>query len=52
MNQQDRMHLLAERKFLQERLAELPDSARIMRISTESRIRAIEKKINNPKVNP
>jgi hypothetical protein len=45
MNQQDRMHLLAERKFLQERLAELPDSARIMRISTESRLRAIEERL-------
>jgi hypothetical protein len=45
MNQQDRMHLLAERKFLRERLAELPDSARIMRISTESRLRAIEERL-------
>jgi len=43
MNPQDRLHLLAERKFLKERLAEFPDSARIMRISTESRLRAIEK---------
>lgn len=45
MNQQDRLHLLAERKFLRERLAELPDSARIMRISTESRLRAIEERL-------
>lgn len=42
MKKYDRMHLLAERKFLQERLAELPNSANITRISTESRLRAIE----------
>lgn len=41
MNQQDRLHLLAEQKFLLERLAALPDSARIMRMSTESRLCAI-----------
>lgn len=50
MNQQDRMHLLAERKFLQERLAELPGSARIMRISTESRIRAIDGRLTQEPV--
>lgn len=42
MNQQDHLQLLAERKFLQLRLVELPVSARIMRISTESRLSAIE----------
>jgi hypothetical protein len=42
MNQQDRMHLLAERKFLQERLSELPVAARITRLSIESRLRAID----------
>ncbi len=42
MNSQDRLHLLAERKFLQERLAELPASARITRISTESRLRVVD----------
>jgi len=41
MNRQDRAHLLAEQKFLQERLAELPQAARIMRISTESRLRRV-----------
>lgn len=45
MNHQDRMHLLAERKFLQARLAELPESAKIMRISTESRLRSLEKRL-------
>lgn len=46
MNQQDRHHLLAERKFLQERVAALPLDARIMRISTESRLRAIDAQIS------
>jgi hypothetical protein len=45
MNSQDRLHLLAERKFLQERLAELPASARITRISTESRLRAVDDRL-------
>jgi hypothetical protein len=45
MNQQDHLHLLAERAFLQARLAELPDSARIMRISTQLRLRAIENRL-------
>jgi hypothetical protein len=45
MNSPDRLHLLAERKFLQERLAELPTSARITRISTESRLRAVDERL-------
>lgn len=45
MNSQDRLHLLAERKFLQERLAELPASARITRISTESRLRVVDERL-------
>jgi hypothetical protein len=42
MNQQEHLQLLAERKFLQLRLVELPVSARIMRISTESRLTSIK----------
>jgi hypothetical protein len=45
MNLQDRLHLLAEQKFLRERLVGLPKSATIMRISTESRLRSIEGKL-------
>jgi len=51
MNQQDRIHLLSELTFLRERLAELPDSAKIMRISTESRIRGIENRLAEEPVN-
>jgi hypothetical protein len=50
MNRQDRLHLLAERKFLQDRLAELPESAHIMRISTESRLRALEERLEREAV--
>jgi hypothetical protein len=42
MKSQDRSHLLADRKFLHERLAAPLPSARMMRISTESRPRAID----------
>lgn len=42
MSSQNHAHLLADRAFLQERLSALPVSARIMRLSTESRLRAIE----------
>lgn len=45
MNPQDRMQLLAERKFLHARLAALPDSAKITRLSTESHLRAIEMRL-------
>ena len=45
MNRQDALHLLGERKFLQERLAELPASARITRISTESRLRVVDERL-------
>lgn len=41
MTPQNSLHLLAERKFLQERLVALLPSAKMMRISTESRLRAI-----------
>src|SRR4051794_28560429 len=50
MNQQDRMHLLAELKFLQQRLSELPAAARVMRLSTESRLRAIEARLEKEPV--
>lgn len=42
MNTYDRLHLLAEQNFLRERLAELPPSARLTRMSTEARLRTIE----------
>ena len=45
MNNTERSHLLAEHKFLQERLAKIPGSARLMRSSTESRIGTIEGKL-------
>jgi hypothetical protein len=51
MNQQDRLQLFSERKFLQERLAALPAAARFMRISTESRLRAIEERLASAPVN-
>ncbi|MEM4986263.1 hypothetical protein V8G57_02570 [Collimonas sp. H4R21] len=45
MNNTERSHLLAEQKFLQERLAKIPGSARLMRMSTESRISTIAGKL-------
>lgn len=50
MNVADYQHLLAEKKFLQDQLSSLPDSARFTRISTESRLNAIEEKISSAKV--
>ncbi|MBF0438912.1 MAG: hypothetical protein HQL93_07290 [Magnetococcales bacterium] len=47
MNKQDRFQLLAEKKFLQARLDELPVAARLMRISTESRLRMVEKRLED-----
>lgn len=45
MNQQDRQHLLAEQKFLREQLATLPESAKLTRMSDESRLQAIESQL-------
>jgi hypothetical protein len=45
MNQQDRLHLLAEQKFLREQLATLPESAKLTRMSDESRLHTIEEKL-------
>jgi len=42
MNQQDRLHLLAEQTFLREQLAELPSSAKLTRMSDEARLKAIQ----------
>lgn len=42
MSQQNRLHLLAEQKFLQEQLAELPVTAKLTRMSDEARLAAIE----------
>jgi hypothetical protein len=45
MSYEDQMQLLAERKFLEERLAALPATSRITRISTESRLKSINERI-------
>jgi len=45
MNSQDRLSLLAEQKFLREQLDALPASARLTRMSTESRLREIERQM-------
>ncbi|MFO1431540.1 MAG: hypothetical protein U1F76_15580 [Candidatus Competibacteraceae bacterium] len=50
MNRQDYLHLQAERKFLNERLAALPEKAWVTRQSTESRLRAIETELGKAKV--
>jgi len=50
MNRQDYLHLQAERKFLNERLAALPEKAWITRQSTESRLRAIETQLAEAKI--
>ena len=42
MSQQNRLHLLAEQKFLQEQLAELPATAKLTRMSDEARLADIE----------
>ncbi len=45
MTTQDSLPLRAERKFLQDRLAALPPSAQMMRISTQSRLRTIDEQL-------
>jgi len=47
----DRQHLLAEQNFLREQLTELPASARLTRMSTESRLRGIETQLAEMPVN-
>jgi len=47
---QDRTQLLAELAFLKERLAELPESARITRMSALSRIRVVEERLDQDPV--
>lgn len=47
----DRQHLLAEQNFLREQLAGLPASARLTRMSTESRLRSIETQLAGMPVN-
>lgn len=47
----DRQHLLAEQNFLREQLAGLPASARLTRMSTESRLRSIETQLAEMPVN-
>lgn len=48
MSVDTRQHLIAERSFLRSRLAELPGAARLTRMSTESRLAAIEQVLNEP----
>lgn len=45
MNRGEQMKLLTERKFLEARLTALPGTSRIMRISTESRLKSINERI-------
>lgn len=42
MNQQNRAYLLAEINFLQQQLAELPENARLTRLSNQARLREVE----------
>jgi hypothetical protein len=45
MTQQEYQHLQAERTFLEQQLADLPAVARITRLSTEARLRAVEARL-------
>ncbi len=51
MNTYDRQHLLAEQNFLREQLTGLPASARLTRMSTESRLRTIGEQLAAMPVN-
>jgi hypothetical protein len=51
MNQQDRLHLLAEINFLREQLAELPNTAKLTRMSTAARLKEIELQLAQYPVN-
>lgn len=51
MSTYDRQHLLAEQNFLREQLTGLPASARLTRMSTESRLRSIETQLAEMPVN-
>jgi hypothetical protein len=42
MNNEDRLHLLAEQTFLRRDLAETPETARLTRMSIEARLRKVE----------
>jgi hypothetical protein len=42
MNNEDRLHLLAEQTFLRRDLSETPESARLTRMSIEARLRKVE----------
>lgn len=50
MNYHDYLHLQAERKFLNERLAALPESAWITRQSIRSRLRVIERRLQQAQI--
>ena len=50
MNQQEYLHLQSEVKFLQERLATLPESAMVTRMSTNSRMVMIQKQLAEAQV--
>ena len=47
MRQKEKKRLIAEKKFLEERLAALPQSAYITRISTVSLIAHIQKRLDD-----
>jgi hypothetical protein len=49
MNKKDKAHLLAEITFLKRQLVELPQSAKLTRISTKARLDDIEKRLKNPR---
>lgn len=45
MNMSDRQHLISEQTFLRQQLAQMPASARITRMSAESRLRNVEARL-------
>lgn len=45
MNVADRTHLMAEKAFLQSRLAELPEDALLTRMSTASKLRSVDQEL-------
>lgn len=50
MNRQDTIHLQSERSFLRQQLASLPATAQLTRLSTESRLRGVDKQLAETKV--
>ncbi len=48
MNRSDRQHLLAQQKFLEERLLELPTTARLTRMSVKAQLGSLEAQLSEP----